>query len=516
MSITAAYNAAGDAITSNIPTEQLEIINIRSAQWPIDYRVGSGPWESIQEGKSRVVVADLSTQTVRLRRGLNASATLVVDLVLYAKPSGLKSGQGASVDIFTPAKVAAIDSLVSADGIPQALALLGDSIAAQNSGIVSGAYITHARGPVIWMLNYLGHPWDHQPTDNFAVGGAQANAVITDQLPLLLAAHRTRRYVRAFISLGTNDTNSARSYEDITADLLTICNTLRASGIIPVHTSILPRGADGAMTDAKRKNQRINEWLFVKSLTGLLEYIPCAEVYADNSTAFGNTLATMMYDSTLHPSARGAALQGKLMADYYTARGVGPNIVFATQQSDVFDRTNNPAGVAFNGPNPLLTGGTTTPTGMTVTGGTWSLGSRTLSNGQTRAVRSCALAASTLHHLYDDWSKTGNWLTTELQPGDIIEARAKIVITSGVNIQGLQLKLVENEGSNSLNHYGGYFAESASLQGNHTLYFKSPRIVVRDYFGSGNVTMFARMECQTDAGASGTYDVHAFEVRKVG
>ena len=396
------------------------------------------------------------------------------------------------------------------------IAVMGDSIAAQNSNIVGGTYSTMARGPVSWMLSYLGHPWDFQPSDNFAVSETNLDAIIAAQLAPLLAAHATRRYTRCFISAGTNDTNGARTVAQIKIDFTTLFNALSSAGIRPVMTGIRPRGSDGAVTAAKRQNAQLNEWLYLLSLTGAIDYIPAgAEVYADNSTAFGNCLAALMYDSVLHPNTRGAALEGRAMANYFIAKGVVPGIAFATQQSDSFERTDNPAGVAFNAANPLLQGGTTTPTGMTVTGGTWSLGSRTLSNGQTRPVRSCALAASTLHHLYDDWTKTGAWLATDLQPGDIIEARASIVLTSAVAVNSVTIRLAEHDGNTSLSHYGLFSNESAVLSGNHTLYLRSPRITVRSYFGSGNVNIFARVECQTDGGASGTFDVHAFEVRKV-
>lgn len=415
---------------------------------------------------------------------------------------------------------APIQALVSPDGIPPAIAIMGDSIAQQNTSVISGVYYTNARGPVMWMLSYLGHPWDFQPSDNVAVAGTTLDVIIANQLPALLALHQTRRYQRVFISAGTNDTNSARSITDIQADFLTLFRALRAVGIIPVHTGIRPRGIDGAITTAKQANMRLNEWLFLQSLAGLIEFVPVSEVYADTSTAFGNAVAGLMYDggtSALHPGASGAALEGKALADYYTARGIAPRLAFATQQGDAFDRTNNPAGVAFASANPLLIGGTTTPTGMTTSGGTWSNSSRTLANGQTRADRSCALAASTTHYLYDDWTKTGPWLSTDLQPGDVIEGRALVVLSSAVNVSNVAMRLAENDGATTLTHYAlAPPAESANLQGAHTLYLRTPKVTVRDYAGSGNVSIFARADIVTAAGASGTAIVRAMEVRKVG
>jgi len=412
----------------------------------------------------------------------------------------------------------ALQALVSADGIPPTIAIMGDSIAQQNTLVASGTYYTQARGPVMWMLSYLGHPWEFQPSDSVAVAGTTLDVILANQLPALLALHTTRRYQRVFISAGTNDTNSARSIADIQADFLALFRALRGAGIIPVHTGIRPRGIDAAITTAKQANMRLNEWLYQLSLSGLIEYIPVSEVYADTSTAFGNAVAALMYDggtSALHPNARGAALEGKVMADYYSARGVRPALALATQQGDVFDRTNNPGGVAFASANPLLIGGTTTPTGMTTSGGTWSNVGRTLPNGQTRADRSCALAASTTHYLYDDWTKTGAWAATDLQPGDIIEGRALVVLSGAVNVNAVQMRLAENNGAGALTHYALANSESANLQGDHVLYLRTPRVPVRDYAGSGNVSIFARADIVTDAGASGTAIVRAMAVRKV-
>ena len=419
-----------------------------------------------------------------------------------------------------------VTSLVDGDGnaLPlgtwgtPAIAVMGDSIAQQNSSIITSTYTTNARGPVMWMLSYLGHPWDFQPSDNFAVAGTTLDVILANQLAPLLAAHAVRRYARVFISAGTNDTNSARAIADIKADFSTLFARLRAVGIMPVTVGIRPRGIDVAMTTAKKQNQALNEWLYLQSLSGLIEYIPVGEVYADTSTAFGNAVAALMYDggtSALHPSARGAALEGRAMATYYQARGIGAALPFASQQSDAFDRTDNPGGVAFASANPLLIGGTTTPTGMTTSGGTWSNVGRTLANGQTRADRSCALAASTTHYLYDDWTKTGAWAATDLQPGDIIEGRALVVLTSAVNVNSVCMRLAENDGAGALTHYALYAAESANLQGDHVLYLRTPRVPVRNYSGSGNVSIFARADIVTDSGGSGTAIVRQMEVRKV-
>lgn len=462
-------------------------------------------------GEAGVVLAAGTTNTVSDAFGaamVGAKYATDTDSALVPVPSAP-----------TPAQAAAGIALVSEYGIPPTIGLMGDSIAQQSVLVSGGVYYTQARGPVMWMLSYLGHPWSFEPSDSVAVAGTTLDVILANQLPDLLALHKTRRYQRVFISAGTNDTNSGRTFEAIQADFLTLFRALRGAGIIPVHTGIRPRGIDVAITLGKQANMRLNEWLYGLSLTGQIEFVPVSEVYADTSTAFGNAVAALMYDggtSALHPGASGAALEGKALADYYSARGVKPGLVLATQQGDQFDRTNNPAGVAFSAANPLLIGGTTTPTGMTTSGGTWSNVGRTLPNGQTRADRQCVMAASTTHYLYDDWTKTGPWLTTELQPGDIIEGRALVVLTSAVNVSAVQMRLAENNGATTLTHYAMANSETANLQGDHVLYLKTPRVPVRDYAGSGNVSMFARADIVTAAGGSGTAIVRAMEVRKVG
>lgn len=397
-----------------------------------------------------------------------------------------------------------------------AVAIMGDSINQQSTNATGGTN-TVDRGIVPWMLAYLGQPWGFEPSDNFAVAGTTLDVMIAGQLPGLIAASATRQYKRVFISGGTNDTSVGRSIASIKQDYLTIFNACWSIGATPVMWGILPRGNDGAITNAKRQNQQINEWLWLMAQAGALEYIDIGESVADNSTAFGNIVAAFSYDAVLHPNTKGCNLLGRALADHYIARGVKPGMKFATQQGDQFERTYNPAGVAFTAANPLLQGGTTAPTGMTTTGGTWSKVARALPNGQSRSDCSCVLAASTTHYLYDDWTTTGAWSATQLQPGDIIEARALVEITSGVGINNVNIQLAENNGDGNTQNYGlGAIDAGIIDNASHVLYLKTPRIAVRDYAGSGNCSIFARANIITGAGASGTAVVKALEVRKVG
>lgn len=392
-------------------------------------------------------------------------------------------------------------------------ALIGDSIAEQH--ITTQGY--RARGVLNYALCYMGWPWVYSGDDNFAVGGTSLDATLSSQLPSLIAAAQDKRYSRVFISAGTNDTNTGRSVQDIQSDFLALFAGIASIGAIPVMWGVLPRGADGAMTVAKRKNLAINEWLYRQSENGLLEFIDVSSVFADTTTAYGNAVAAMMYDSVLHPSDKGAALAGKIIADYYGSAGVAPGLKFSTQQADVFDRTDNPHGVAFNSPNPLLQGGTTAPTGMSTAGGVWSKVSRTLANGQTRSDPQCVLAAGTTHYLYDDWVATGAWSASQLQPGDVVEGRAMVEIIDGVDLKSVVMELNENNGSGGLQWQCLSAGSPASVpDGSHTLYMRTPPTTIRAYAGSGNAAIFAKLSVETGASGSGTIVVKAFEARKVG
>ena len=140
----------------------------------------------------------------------------------------------------------------------------------------------------------------------------------------------------------------------------------------------------------------------------------------------------------------------------------------------------------------------------------------TLDNGQTQGVPQCVLAASTTHYLYDDHTTTGAWVSTEFQPGDVVEARALVTITSGVNINSVNLELDENNGAGNVAYID---MEKGALlgipDGNHTLYLKTPPVTIRAYNGSGNCSLYAKLNITTAAGASGTAVVKAFELRVI-
>lgn len=396
------------------------------------------------------------------------------------------------------------------------IALLGDSIMGQTTDYGSKR---NANGAVSWMLARLGQPWYLPTTHNFAVAGTTVDVMLANQLPALLSAHGGAPISRCFISAGTNDTNAGRPMSAIRDDLMRLFETLLDAGITPVHHGILPRGLDGAMTNAKRQNLQLNEWLQWYAYTaGGLEFIDCGLTVADNSSAFGNALAALTDGSRLHPLDNGAFFMGQRMASYYQAKGIAPAVRFASSQADQFDATNNPTGVIFDNPNPLLQGGTTAPTDMTTSGGTWSMVTQTLPNGQTKPMAQCTLAASTAHFLYDDalGPASAQWTGARIATGDLVYAVAEIELVNCVSIKAVELRLAENNGAGALTlgdlaeASGATFATGSSL----TLFTMTPPVRVRAYAGSGQPSVFVQQRIVTGAGETGSARIKGFELRK--
>lgn len=406
-------------------------------------------------------------------------------------------------------------------GGPRKAAILGDSIAGQNleSAGTDTAYL--GRGYLTWAQARLGWCWDIQISDQYAVGGTTMDVIIANQLPLLKAGHNLYNYDRCFISSGTNDSNGGSSIATMISLATRLIGEIGGMGIIPVHIGILPRGNDGAMTDAKRKNLRFNDWLAnYAARTGNLEFIQDAhEAVANNATEYGNAITAMMDGSVLHPLDSGAYAIGEAMYGYYVGMGLPSALAFAQSQADKYHAAINNSGVLFDSPNPLLQGGTTAPTGMITAGTncTWSKGTRNLSNGQTRDTVICTVAGATSNgYLYDDNVASGAWDTEEIAEGDVIYAQAIVEVTTGGAGIRPYLALTENNGVDSKSSIciARDSSNIGTISNGTILVLRTPNITVRPYGGSGNASMFAKLNVYSP-GASGVFTVRAFEARKV-
>jgi lysophospholipase L1-like esterase len=393
------------------------------------------------------------------------------------------------------------------------ICVCGDSTANQNTA-KSGNNTYFKNGPVVTMLDYLGWPVNFDHEDNYGIGGSTTRECIDDQLPLIKEAHRTKQYKYCFVSTGTNDGNKTLATR--LSDTLELVTEIRKMGIIPVSVGIRPKGADAADTTQKQNARSVNKYLYQLAGMGYLIYVDVTSVYADISTAFGNMLTATSNDN-LHPNFWGAMLEGKLLADTVGSLLGVNTLKFATEQADGFDRLENPYGITQASPNPLLIGGTTAPSNMGSSGGTWSKSTFALANGQTRASVQCILAASTTHYLFQTWTATGNWTASQMKYGDIVEAYAKIKVVDGVNIQRIVVYASESDGTTTSIAYGGTDGTTtANLpDGTYTLIRKSPRLILKPYAGTGNRTVSMRIQLITSSGGSGTVTIEGFELRPV-
>lgn len=424
---------------------------------------------------------------------------------------------------------AAIDNLQN--GMSGAVvACAGDSIAAINIFTSSGAQRKSSRGALNWAQAFLGQPWDFQIGDNFAVSGSTSDNLNTVQVPAIVQAKNSgaRNYTHCYISTGTNDyTVSSLSAAETLANIESACEKLLSAGILPIHTGVRPRGVDASVQTFKQVAKSVNKGLDLLARRGLLLYIDVTELYADNSTAFGNIVTSLSYDN-LHPNSSGAVLEGWAIAQYLKDFGVTSKIKFATTQDDVFNRTLNPygcIGTITSGTitaNPLLQGGTTAPTSMATTGGTWSKVNRTLSNGQVRSDPRVTLAASTTHTLTNDCIGTGAFTASQLQPGDYVEAVCLIKLGTGTTAAGINrinLQVIANDGTTSFDYNDLQFdlgdTTALPIAGTEFMWLRSPRVLVPAWSGSGNHYIRTRLNIGTTAAGAGTIDVLAFDTRPV-
>lgn len=409
--------------------------------------------------------------------------------------------------------------------------VLGDSIAAQQTSNTSTTEYLLAKGPIVRALMRLGFPATFKRAYNFATDGSTTADMLTagGQLDTLLAAHAVTPFERCFISLGTNDTNGGVTIATILANLTTIFTRLKQAGIISVVWGVLPRGADVAMTNPKRNNLYITQWERELAVENpWVEFIDCGRGLEDNSTAFGNGVASMFYDSPpLHPSDLGAEIMGEAIYSYYSARGMQPQIRGVSSAADLYNATYNPMGVVFESPNPVMTGTTGSltggatgqaPTGMTCNAGAWAKGTQTLTSGQTLPTAVCTLAASSTHYLYDDATASGAWVSEGPLPGDVIYGEAIVELAATVNVTQVILQLNESDGTTTI-VYQCANQQSGSpvvqdVPGTKTIYMRTPDCTVRTWSGAGSASIFLRANCITTAGASGTFTVKSFAVRK--
>ncbi|MEN6585112.1 MAG: SGNH/GDSL hydrolase family protein, partial [Sulfuricella sp.] len=405
--------------------------------------------------------------------------------------------------------------------VPRKGAVLGDSIAALCLTYSATASKYSANSWLNQAQFKLGFPWDIQAADNFAIAGTTSAVILSDQVPLFVASGV--RYERVFMSFGTNDFNAGETLANVISNAKQIFAAINNTGAIAVHIGVLPRGSGASMTTPKKKALGFNAWLarYATENAGI-EYIPCGQALADNSTAFGNAITGFVDGSILHPIDPGAYWMGKIIYDFYINRGYSaPTLRFADSAADFYDATYNPGGILFTNPNPLLIGGTTAPTGMSTAGSnvTWSKGTNTLDNGQVEATAKATMAGVQNAYLYDDILATGAWDTENIAEGDDIYAQAIIKCTGLVSDTLPFLQVTENNGTGGGGVLQNAYCNDATSGTRPTIpdgtyYLRTPNITVRPYSGAGNASVFAKLNIVSTGAETGVIEILRFELRK--
>lgn len=257
------------------------------------------------------------------------------------------------------------------------VAVLGDSISAQNTNYPAGGIQNQGRGFWTWAQILSGQRFFYQPADNYGVA-SDTIALASARVPAVIASGAKV----CIVEIGSNDVATGRTAAQIQADMTgLILRPLMSAGVFPVVLTILPRS--GMTTSQNLVWGKANSWLRdlgvgrpdLLAASGL-PYAPLLvdanDYLEDKASAVLSPLATYTRDGT-HPTGLGAYWIGKALSDALSAifparptRAVSP--------ADVYDATNNPTGnmttkgalIGTGGSNTVATG--VTPTGSVATG----------------------------------------------------------------------------------------------------------------------------------------------------
>jgi lysophospholipase L1-like esterase len=262
-----------------------------------------------------------------------------------AQISGLGSAATTAATAYTPARIpgvfasdlAAIRGGVGLNGIyrkaagviawrqpvAEKLALMGDSIAAQNS---VGNYYMDATGYGTWARIFGGAQWDAEPSGAvlyFATGGFRTYEIEATHLPQVLASGATRCVVEG----GINDYSVGQTSAQTASRLRGMWATLQAAGITPIATTItpdvftVPRQAWIAATNILIRQHAASDNVALCDWTGLLALSP--------------GVGDPQYYKTgdyVHPNESGACRMGRALAATIASIGLDPFDNYANTQ----------------------------------------------------------------------------------------------------------------------------------------------------------------------------------------
>jgi lysophospholipase L1-like esterase len=190
------------------------------------------------------------------------------------------------------------------------VAVMGDSITEQGSSNLNHIWSTGYWG---WARALGGSRWDLVPngsTLRFATGGKRSDEVSALHLPQVLASDADV----CVLAYGTNDAFQLQPVQHIVNQAISDWAALRAAGIEPIATTILPMGSvGGGMAARQARIAEMNTALRVAcssnnvtlcDWTTLLEAVPGSNNGVAVDSYFVNS-------DNLHPMAYGASLMGR-------------------------------------------------------------------------------------------------------------------------------------------------------------------------------------------------------------
>ena len=270
------------------------------------------------------------------------------------------------------------------------VAILGDSITAQNVLTATGSVQTSARGYWTWADILTGKRFTFDPiNDNYGLAGDALVAYssypgIPSRVANIIASGARICVVLA----GSNDIAIAGTSHAamIAAMRDSVLLPLQQAGIVPIVLTVLPRGATGGggLTSAQTKQlYRFNRWLMElghgrADLMGALLYPPIVvdvtPYLLDNTSSVANPVTFMMLSDYTHPTQRAAYIVGRELAAVLN-RIYPPRANAWASALDMYDATYNPSGsrAVQSGTNNVGTfawtgGSLTTNAGLTPSG----------------------------------------------------------------------------------------------------------------------------------------------------
>jgi hypothetical protein len=148
VSVTSAYGGAGQTVANTTKSTSVQLIN-DSSKNEVFYQVDAGSFVEVRAGESGTFAIDLSTQTLKLKKGAQASTAVPVRLEISGAASGLYDANGNAVTALgiggAPAATAALDVQSTTKGllVPRMTSTQRDAIVSPAEGLIIYNTTTH-------------------------------------------------------------------------------------------------------------------------------------------------------------------------------------------------------------------------------------------------------------------------------------------------------------------------------------------------------------------------------------